>query len=145
MTNPVAEQPALKKNSSGLAQWMEKASSWFVGRSQPQQGSITLIRAVPKAAMRLSPEALRALIEADVVIYGRQIDYHILSLAVGERSLVYLATPSLEAAASQIAFDYARRGQTVVRLVGIEDADQSGALSDEMRAQNEAISLVRLF
>jgi hypothetical protein len=143
MTNPTAEASVVKQ-SRGFGQWVEKASNWLAGRSQPQQGEITLIRAVPRAGARLSPDALRALVAADVIVYGRHVDYDVLAYAVGERSLVYLATPSLEAGAPQIALDYARRGQKVVRLVGIEDAGMPDALSDEALAHAAGIPFSRI-
>jgi uroporphyrin-III C-methyltransferase / precorrin-2 dehydrogenase / sirohydrochlorin ferrochelatase len=100
------------------------------GSGQPQ-GSVTLVGAGPGNADLLTVKALRALQDADIVLYDEEVSAEILDRIRRDASRIAVA----KADAASLIVEAARAGQRVVRLVGGEGAAPT---SDEIAVLREA-------
>jgi hypothetical protein len=101
-------------------------SALFGADAPTRAGSIAYLRASDEPGGRLSAQALKALLRADVILYGRHVDPAVLACAVGDGRLVYL-NGAQSAKAQDIAADAASRGRNVVYLLGTGETAPVGA------------------
>lgn len=92
-------------------------------RREPESGRVTLVGAGPGDPGLLTLNGLRALQEADVVLYDRLVTQEILALARREAQLIDVGKRSQGSGTSQariheLMIEHARRGLHVVRLKG---------------------------
>ena len=122
----LVDGPAMRRFVEGDAQGARRIAQQLLSRSStapPNGGEVTLVGAGPGDAELLTLKALRALQDADVILYDRLVSTAVLDMARrdAERICVGKAPGSLGSTQEQInelLIQHASAGKRVVRLKG---------------------------
>jgi len=114
---------AVLQNKPAVGQQAAEALLEGLAHDERPKGRVTLVGAGPGAADLLTLRALRALQQADVIVYDALVGPEVLDLARRDAFRLYVGKAKGRHSYSQdringILIDEARRGSTVVRLKG---------------------------